>query len=84
MYLQTYLTGLDNSEVFAEDGILIHEVKESYERYIANHHGTDSARLLDEYFKVIKQNGYKKSPEVEKFLSRHKLHSMQGKESPLR
>ena len=84
IYLRTYLTGLDNSRVFEDDGALVPHVRRSYDLFLANHSDSKSGRLLEEYLNVLKQNGYKNGPAAEKFLSDHNLHSMLGMGPPVR
>jgi hypothetical protein len=84
IYLRTYLTGMDNSRVFAEDGVLDPDVKKSYERFLALYRNTKSAKVMENYFLILRNNNYRDGPYIEKFLQDHKLRTMLGVEPPIR
>jgi hypothetical protein len=84
VYLETYLTGMDNSRVFRDGDSLDGNVRRSYERFLAKHGGTRPGRLLREYINMLRKNQFRGGTRVDGFLRDHNLHTMLGVQPPLR
>jgi len=84
VYLETYLTGMDNSRVFTDGDSLDGNVRKSYERFLAKHGSTRPGRLLREYVDMLRKNQFRGGTAVDDFLRDHKLHTMLGVQPPLR
>jgi len=85
LYLSTFITGLANSPVFDyQTNILIPEVKEAYEDYINSNDDSKSRQIVSNYYSLLKNNNFKKTPEFGNFLHENNLQSMNGVQPPTR
>lgn len=79
IYLETYLTGMDNTKLFdRESRILVPEVKQSYESYIKNHADTKSGMIIQEYYEILKRNQFEYSDSIDYILKKYNLSKMHG------
>ena len=79
IYLETFLTGMNNSKLFdRESGILLPEIKQSYESYIINHADTKSGMIIQEYYEILKRNQFKYSDSINYILKKYNLSKMHG------
>ncbi len=82
MYLETYLTGMDNSRTFTDSGTLDPDVRASYQTFLRRHPDTPSAEVVREYWSLLHASGFRSDSSVDGFLKKHKLHSMLGVQPP--
>lgn len=79
VYLETLLTGMDNSRVFdLENGELYPEVKELYEFVVKSGPKTQSTEIIQGYYTLLAENGFRYSEKLEDYLSKNGLKSMLG------
>jgi len=79
IYLETFLTGMDNTRLFdSESRILLPEVKRSYESYINNHADTKSGKIIQEYYEILKRNQFEYSGSIDDILKKYNLNKMHG------
>jgi hypothetical protein len=79
IYLETYLSGMDNTRLFdRESRILVPEVKQSYESYIKNHADTKSGMIIQEYYEILKRNQFEYSDSMDYILTKYNLYLMHG------
>ncbi|MCB2196476.1 MAG: hypothetical protein KQH79_11500 [Bacteroidetes bacterium] len=79
IYLETFLTGMDNTRLFdSESRILLPEVKQSYESYIKNHADTKSGKIIQEYYEILKGNQFKYTGRIDDILKKYNLSKMHG------
>lgn len=78
-YLETMLTGMDNSRVFDfEDERLTPEVKKLYESVIKSGPNTKSTEIIKGYYNLLADNDFKYSDKVDDYLKKNGLSSMLG------
>lgn len=78
-YLETLLTGMDNSRVFDfEDERLIPEVKEIYESVAKSGPNTKSTEIIKDYYNLLVESDFKYSDKVDDYLKKNGLSSMLG------
>jgi len=76
-YLETLLTGMDNSPVFEYNTNLIDpEVKTVYEGLMQDEQNSKSAKLVGDYYRMLSRHEFKTNDSVAVFLKEHKLSSM--------
>lgn len=76
-YLETLLTGMDNSPVFESDTNLIDpEIKTVYEGLMQNEQNSKSGKLIGDYYRMLARHEFKTNDSVAVFLKEHKLSSM--------
>lgn len=79
IYLETYLTGMDNTRLFdRESRILLPEIKLSYESYIKNHADTKSGMIIQEYYGILQRNQFEYSDSIDYILKKYNLNLMHG------
>ncbi len=77
VYLETLLTGLDNSRLFDwNTNILLPEVKKTYEEYKGSYPETRSGKIINEYYQILKHNDFYYSDSIGFILKKYKLSSM--------
>ena len=78
-YLETLLTGMDNSRVFDfENERLTSEVKKLYESVIKSGPNTKSTEIIKGYYNLLAENDFKYSTKVNDYLKKNGLSSMLG------
>jgi hypothetical protein len=76
-YLETLLSGMDNSRVFDDNkNILLPEVKTIYEKAINDGPASKTAKVIADYYAFLGRHGFKENDSIPAFLSEHKLSSM--------
>ena len=83
-YLSTYLTGMDNSRVFTDSGVLKPAVRRSYELFLTRHPRGRATSIVAQYLALLKQNGFRQTPSVDAFLTERHVASMLGVQPPIR
>jgi hypothetical protein len=79
LYISTYLTGLDNTPLVDEKGVISSEARSSYQRYIKNYKDKESGKVIEEYYTMLEQRNFKPDDEeVYSFLNKHELDMMLG------
>jgi hypothetical protein len=78
-YLETLLTGMDNSRVFDfENEKLIPAVKKLYESVIMSGPNTKSTEIIKGYYNLLAESDFKYSTKVDEYLKKNGLNSMLG------
>lgn len=78
-YLETLLTGMDNSRVFDFEGErLTPEVKKLYESVIKSGPSTKSTEIIKGYYNLLAENDFKYSDKLDDYLKKQGLSSMLG------
>ena len=68
-YLRAFLTGWDNTAVFDRATRALNlEVRRSFERFLAVHDSTASARVVRAYLELLAKTRYRRTPQVDEFL----------------
>jgi len=76
-YLETLLTGTDNSRVFDDEkNILLPEVKSIYEKALADGHDSKTAKIITDYYSFLSRHAFKENDSIPAFLSKYKLSTM--------
>jgi hypothetical protein len=83
VYLETYLTGMDNSRTFTDEGTLDPDVQRSYRRFLQEHPGTASAGVVRGYLAALQVSGYHSDSTVDAFLRANGLKTMLGVQPPI-
>lgn len=78
-YLETFLTGMDNSRVFEMGGGGLNaQIKALYQSYVKENPNRISAKIVEDYYKFIKRHGFKYNDSINLFLKKYNLSSMLG------
>ena len=78
-YLETLLTGMDNSRTFNfENNTLIPEVKSIYERVMQEDSISNSGRVITAYYKFLSKHSFVYNDSINVFLETFGLSSMLG------
>jgi len=83
MYLETYLTGMDNSRTFTDSGTLEQEVRKSYQHFLRTNAGTPAAAVIRDYLALLEANAAPSDSTIKRFLREHELQSMLGVQPPV-
>jgi hypothetical protein len=76
-YLQTLLTGMDNSRVFdMETGVLSPEVKTIYEKAMRQDTSSKTSKIISSYYDLLARHNFKETDSVNVFFKEHKLSTM--------
>jgi len=83
LYLNTFITGLDNSPVTANDTFL-HEMKNVYSDYIRKNDSLESGKIVGKFYTIISRNNFHLTSELDDFYTENQIESMKGMEPPTR
>ena len=83
LYLNTFLTGLDNSPV-AIDDILLPEMKNVYSDYIQKNNNFESGKIVEKFYSILSNNNFHLTSELDDFYNENQIESMKGMELPTR
>jgi hypothetical protein len=83
LYLNTFITGLDNSPV-AIDDIVLPEMKNIYSDYIKNNNNSESGKVVEKFYSIISNNNFRLTSALDDFYKDYQIESMKGMESPTR
>ncbi len=76
-YLETLLTGMDNSRVFdGDDRKLNPEIQKLYESIIQSAGNSKSKSIISEYYSIASKNDFKYSEQLDACLKKYDLHTM--------
>lgn len=68
-YLVVYLSGMDNTPAFdMQTQILLEDVKKSYENTITQYKGSQFAKIVDDYMKLLEKEGFMNTENVMNFV----------------
>jgi hypothetical protein len=81
LYLNTFITGLDNSPVSNED-ILLPEMKNVYINYIQKNNNSESGKIVGKFYSIISANNFHITSDLDDFYKENQIESMKGMESP--
>ena len=68
--LNVYLGGIDNNPVFDINGKIYPERLTEFENFAEQYQGTKLGDILKSYLELLKQEGYKKTANVDDFLQK--------------
>lgn len=78
-YLETLLTGMDNSRVFDMDNnVLLPEVKAIYEKAMKEETNSKTSQLISSYYSLLARHDFKQTDSVDVFLKENHLSTMLG------
>jgi hypothetical protein len=78
-YLQTLLTGMDNSPVFdMETNVLSPDIKTLYEKAMRQDTSSKTAKIISAYYALLSRHNFKETDSVDIFLKENKLSTMLG------
>jgi hypothetical protein len=83
LYLNTFITGLDNSPI-TNDDILLPEMKNIYSDYIQKNNNSESGKIVEKYYEIIAKNNFRLTPILDDFSKENQIESMKGMEPPTR
>jgi hypothetical protein len=83
LYLNTFLTGLDNSPI-ANDEVVLPEMKEVYTNYIHKNNNSESGKIVEKYFAILAKNNFHITSDLDDFYEENQIESMKGMEPPTR
>jgi hypothetical protein len=83
LYLNTFLTGLDNSPVAADD-VLLPEMKQVYSEFISKNQDTESGKIVGKFYNILTKNNFRLTEELDDFYQENQIESMKGIQPPTR
>jgi hypothetical protein len=83
LYLNTFLSGLDNSPI-AKDDILLPEVKEVYSEFINKYRDTESGKIVEKFYNLLSGNNFRLPEDLDDFYKENQIESMTGMQPPTR
>ncbi len=84
VYLSTFLTGLRRSPVFGPDGNLDPAVKRVYASFFRLYDTTRAARLVEDFYFLLEEVGFKWSPPIKDFYQQQGIINMHTFQVPYR
>ncbi len=76
-YLETLMTGMDNSRVFdLETNTLLPEMKLLYEKIISEKPGSKTSKIISGYYELLVRENFKQSSQIDSFLNQNQLNTM--------
>lgn len=77
IYLETLLTGMDNSRIFDyESGLLLPEIKSMYEKIMKEKNKSASRDIISSYYSFLSRHQFKENDSIPLFLKSKNLNSM--------
>jgi hypothetical protein len=83
LYLNTFLSGLDNSPI-AKDDVLLPEVKEVYSEFINKYRDTESGKIVEKFYNLLSGNNFRLPEDLDDFYKENQIESMTGMQPPTR
>jgi len=83
LYLNTFVTGLDNTPI-SENQKLLPKFKTEYLNYINQHKGTESGRIVEGFYNLLAKNNFILTLEVDDFFKDNGIEPMRGIQPPTR
>lgn len=77
-YLETLLTGLDNSRIFDSENKMLPEIKSLYKSIIRSNANNKSTAIIRGYYEVLAQGEFKYSDSLTNYLKKQGFDSMLG------
>ena len=84
LYLNTYLTGLQNSPVFDRQGALHPELSTVYHDFASRYYDTHAGQIVREFYIILKEADFRWSPRVREFYIRRRVRNMHTAQVPFR
>jgi hypothetical protein len=79
MYMETLITGMDNSPVFSsENQTLLPEIRILYEKILKEETGSKTTKIISDYYSFLEQHDFKDNDDIQNFLKDNNLKSMQA------
>jgi hypothetical protein len=83
LYLNTFLTGLDNSPI-AIDDILLPEMKPVYLDFIDKNKDTESGKIVGKFYNILSKDNFHFTEDLDDFYQENQIESMNGVQPPTR
>ncbi len=77
MYLETLMTGMDNSRVFDySNSKLLPDLKQLYEKIISTDSKSETGKIISSYYSMLARHGFKENDSINVFLKNNGLSTM--------
>jgi hypothetical protein len=83
LYLNTFLTGLDNSPI-ATDDVLQPEMKQVYSDFIERNKDTESGKIVEKFYTILSKDNFRFTEDLDDFYQENQIESMKGVQPPTR
>lgn len=83
LYLNSFITGLDNSPV-AMDNILLPEMKKVYSDFIRKNNNLESGKIVEKFYSIVSNNNFHLTSDLDDFYKDNQIESMKEMELPTR
>lgn len=83
LYLNSFITGLDNSPV-AVDNILLPEMKKVYSDFIRKNNNLESGKIVEKFYSIVSNNNFHLTSDLDDFYKDNQIESMKEMELPTR
>lgn len=83
LYLNTFLTGLDNSPI-SSDEVLLPEIKQVYSEFISKYKDTESGKIVEKFYAILSKNNFHLTDDLDDFYEENQIESMKGVQPPTR
>jgi len=83
LYLNTFLSGLDNSPI-AKDDILLPEIKQVYLEFISKNKDNESGKIVEKFYDVLSKNNFRLTEDLDDFYEENQIESMKDVQPPTR
>jgi hypothetical protein len=83
LYLNTFITGMDNSSIWDEEWKLTPEMKETYLKFFKENEGKQSAQLVSDYYSLLEKNNFEYNDDILRFYEERLPDLMMGDELPV-
>lgn len=84
IYLRTYLTGIDNSPVWDDNGQLDPTLRRSYEEFVRTYPRSRAGRIVAGYLRTLASDGYRHGPAASAYLAKAGVEPMSALQPPVR
>lgn len=77
IYLETLMTGMDNSRIFdTENNSLLPEIKKLYQKIAAENTKSPTSKIIASYYAFLARHDFKENDSIPVFLEQNKLSTM--------
>ncbi len=84
IYLSTFVTGLKNSPVFDDYGIMPRVLRRVYDNFIRSNPDTEAARIVGAFYSALLRDDFRWSTNVREFYTAHSIINMHKAQAPYR
>ncbi|MCX5858916.1 MAG: hypothetical protein NT056_03305 [Proteobacteria bacterium] len=82
IYIRTYLSGIDNSTIENDGGVLLKEVKNSYENFLKENKNSKYFNIVKDCYGMLKNNKFVINKNYLEFLEKSGYRTMRGIQPP--